>query len=209
MTSNNNQPAIGAANQDVQKKPPRRRAPCPRPGSGQANKLAAVILEVLAGVRLPVDAAAQAGISLPRYYQLELRVLDAIVRACEPRPRGKIRSPQRQMEQLQRQVSRLEQECARQQALVRAAHRTIGLAPPAKPGGNKAGGKPSPDQSPQKGKRKRQRKPTVRALKVAKLLRAASEASAPPAEEAAAMMTKTPSAVAVHTEAPPVAERVT
>ena len=139
-----------------------RRAPCPRPGSGQANRLAAVVLDVLAGVRLPMQAAQDAGISQQSYYHLEQRVLDAIVRACEPRPRGKVRSPQRQVEQLQRQVKRLEQECARQQTLVRAAHRTIGLLPPAaKPAAKSAEGT----------RRKRSRRPTVRALKAAKLLR--------------------------------------
>lgn len=152
-----------------------RRAPCPRPGSSPANKLAAIVLDVLAGVRLPAQAAQEAGISLPGYYHLEQRVLDAIVRACEPRPRGKTRSPQRYVEQLQRQVKRLEQECARQQALVRAAHRTIGLTPPM----------PKPAVEKPDGKRHRKRRPTVRALKAARLLResppaATEEPSTPP-----------------------------
>lgn len=160
-----------------------RRAPCPRPGSGQANKLAAVVLDVLAGMRLPAQAAQEVSLSLPSYYHLEQRVLDAIVRACEPRPRGKVRSPQRQVEQLQQQVSRLQQECARQQALVRAAHRTIGLMPPA----------PKPVVKPTDStKRQRTRRPTVRALKAARLLR-----------EAAPVEHEEPSA------APPVAERIT
>jgi hypothetical protein len=166
MTSDNNVASNGA----VKTRKTGRRAPCPHPGSGQANKLAVVVLDVLAGVRLPAQAAQDAGISLPSYYHLEQRVLDAIVRACEPRPKGKIRSPQRQVEQLQRQVKRLEQECARQQALVRAAHRTIGLTPPAA----KPAAKPAEKTN---GKRHRQRRPTVRALKAAKLLR-----EAPPME---------------------------
>ena len=171
-----------ATNSAIKTRKTGRRAPCPRPGSGPANKLAAVVLDVLAGVRLPADAAQQASISLPSYYHLEQRVLDAIVRACEPRPRGKVRSPQRQVEQLQRQVKRLEQECARQQALVRAAHRMIGLTPPALKAAVE-----KPD-----GKRHRKRRPTVRALKAARLLR---EAAPVEHEEAST--------------APPVAERVT
>jgi hypothetical protein len=155
-----------------------RRAPCPHPGSAPANKLAAIVLDVLAGARLPADAAQQAGISLPGYYHLEQRVLDAIVRACEPRPRGKTRSPQRQLDQLQQQVTRLQQECARQQALVRAAHRTIGVTPPA--------AKPVAEKSD--GKRHRKRRPTVRALKAARLLREAApvepeSTSTPPVAE--------------------------
>ena len=159
-----------------------RLAPCPRPGSAPANKLAALVLDVLAGARLPAQAAQDAGISLPGYYHLEQRVLDAIVRACEPRPRGKTRSPQRQLDQLQRRIKQLEQECARQQALVRAAHRTIGLTPPA--------AKPAAEKSD--GKRHRKRRPTVRALKAARLLR-----EAPPA------------ANEEPTSTPPVAECVT
>lgn len=171
MTSNTN----GATKQ----RKTGRLAPCPRPGSAPANKLAAIVLDVLAGARTPTDAAQQAGISLPGYYHLEQRVLDAIVRACEPRPRGKTRSPQKHLDQLQRQVKRLEQECARQQALVRAAHRTIGLTPPT----------PKPTVEKPDGKRHRKRRPTVRALKAAKLLREASPAaneeptSAPPVAE--------------------------
>jgi hypothetical protein len=162
MTNDNHPPTNGAPKTHARKAG--RRAPCPRPGTSQANRLAAVVLDVLAGVRLPAEAAQQGGISLPSYYHLEQRVLDAIVRACEPRPRGKVRSPQRQVEQLQRQVTRLQQECARQQALVRAAHRTIGLLPPAKPAAKSA-------EKTDGAKRKRSRRPTVRALKAAKLLR--------------------------------------
>jgi hypothetical protein len=175
------------------KKP--RRAPCPEPGSGQANKLALVILDVLAGVRLPAEAAQQVGISLPCYYHCEKRVLDAIVRACEPRPRGKVRSPERQVEELKRRISRLEQQCARQQALVRAAQRTIGLAPPAQPAAKSQIGRGGNSTKPDVAKRKRQRRPTVRALKAAKMLRAAEAASPPGADEI--------------TTAPPVVECVT
>ena len=163
MTSDNATATSGAT--QTRARQAGRRAPCPQPGSGQANKLAAVVLDVLAGVRLPADAAQQAGISLPSYYHLEQRVLDAIVRACEPRPRGQVRSPQRQVEQLQQQLHRLQQECARQQALVRAAHRTIGLTPPT----------PKPVAKPaDSAQRKRVRRPTVRALKAARLLREAA-----------------------------------
>jgi hypothetical protein len=183
MTSDKPSPTNGAAKAT---RKTGRLAPCPRPGSSPANKLAAIVLDVLAGVRLPADAAQQAGISLPGYYHLEQRVLDAIVRACEPRPRGKTRSPQRQLDQLQQQVTRLQQECARQQALVRAAHRTIGVMPPV--------AKPAPEKSAAEksaGKRHRNRRPTVRALKAARLLREAT-----PVEPET-------------TSTPPVAERVT
>jgi len=153
---------------------PARRGPGITPGSREANKLAIAILDVLAGACLPAEAAAAVGVSLPRYYQLEQRVLDALVKACEPRGKGPRTNPERQRLKLERQVARLTQECSRQQALVRAAHRTIGLAPaPAKPAAKDGAAR-----------RKRQRKPTVRALSAARRLRAAAEEQA--AVEAAA-----------------------
>jgi len=191
----------GAAKASKSSTKSRRRAPCPQPGSRQANKLAVIVLDVLAGVRLPAQAAQEAGISQQSYYHLEQRVLDAIVRACEPRPRGKTRSPQRQIEELQRQIGRLEQECARQQALVRAAHRTIGLSTPVSKPGAKSAAKPT--EKCDGAKRKRSRRPTVRALKAAQMLRAA-EASPTESDEGAATSTTTGA-----NETPPVAESVT
>jgi hypothetical protein len=129
------------------------------PGTREANKLAIAILDVLAGARLPVDAAQAVGVSLPRYYQLEQRALDAIVKACEPRSKGPAANAERQRRKLERQVARLTQECARQQALVRAAQRTIGLTPPsARPATGKTSGK------------SRQRRPSVRALRASRRL---------------------------------------
>ena len=55
-------------------------------GTSEANRLAVAILEVLAGLRTPADAAAALGISVPRYYQLETRALEGMVTALEPRP---------------------------------------------------------------------------------------------------------------------------
>ena len=63
--------------------PPRRRQPLVV--SRQAQRWAAVILEVLAGVRTPADAAAWLAISVPRYYLWEQRALEGLVAACEPR----------------------------------------------------------------------------------------------------------------------------
>jgi hypothetical protein len=52
---------------------------------GEAQRLAAMILECLAGVRAPPSAAEILGISLPRYYQLEARALQGLVAALAPR----------------------------------------------------------------------------------------------------------------------------
>ncbi len=145
--------------------------------SRDAQRLAAAILEVLAGVRTPTEAAAAVGLSVPRYYLWEQRALEGLVRACEPRPKGQVVSQRHQIAMLEKEVLRWRQDCARQQALVRAAQRTIGLAPSpqagtkpaAKPAG-KAAGKAS---SGVVGKAKRKRRPVARALKAVAALQAA------------------------------------
>ena len=125
----------------------------------EAKQMAAAILEVLAGARTPTEAAQALGVSLTRYYVLEERGLHGLVGACEPRPRGKVVSAESQRAQLERECERWRRECARQQALVRAAQRTIGLSAPA----------PAPAASG--AKKKRKRKPVVRALHAAACLR--------------------------------------
>ena len=124
--------------------------------SREAKLLAAAILEVLAGSLGPSDAARGLGISLARYYQLETRALAGLVRSCESRRRGRGRSPN-ELTALQKECEQLRRECARQQALMRATRRTVGLAPPAVA------------NSAQEG-RKRRRRPTARALKMVAIL---------------------------------------
>jgi hypothetical protein len=109
--------------------------------SRDARRVAAAILEVLAGARTPTEAASALTMSLPRYYQVETQALRGLVSACEPKPRGRQASPTRDLTVLRKENERLRREAARQQALVRAAQRSIGLAPApaptAKPGGKK------------------------------------------------------------------------
>ena len=79
--------------------------------------------------------------------------------ACEPQPRGRSPDDARRVASLQRECERWQRECARQQALVRAAQRSIGLAPPLAPAAK------------DKGKKQRRRRPVVRALAAAQRLR--------------------------------------
>lgn len=132
----------------------------------EAQRLAAAILEVLAGGRTPGQAAEALGVSLPRYYQIESRAVQALVASCEPRPRGPGRSADKELAALKRQHERLQRELSRQQTLVRLAQRTIGLAPPKAPV-NQPGGK---DKS-----KKRRRRPVVRALRAAEALQRRSQ----------------------------------
>ena len=146
----------------------RRRGPTPPSGSSPARRQAAVILEVLAGVRRPSEAAQVLSTSLPRYYQLERRALLGLVAACEPAPRGPRQDVARQLGALERENRRLKRECDRQQALVRMAQRSLGLPPPAV---LKPASQGKEDSKNGTAKRRRQRRPSVRALQVVQSLR--------------------------------------
>ena len=122
-----------------------------------AKQLAAAILEVLAGARTPTEAATALGLSVPRYYQLEIQALRGFLEACEPRQAHRGRKGKPEVETLSGENRRLQRELMRQQALARAAQRAIGLSAPA-PVASKSGKKP------------RQRK-IVRALSVAERLK--------------------------------------
>jgi hypothetical protein len=109
--------------------------------SQEARRMAAAILEVLAGARSPGEAASALGVCVPRYYQLETRALQGLVAACQPLPKGRQANPAKQAQAQDKEMQRLRRELGRHQALVRAAQRTVGLAPPpaapAKPGAKK------------------------------------------------------------------------
>lgn len=137
-----------------------------RGGSSEANRLAVAILEVLAGLRTPADAAVALGISLPRYYQLEIRALEGLISACEPRPLGKQPTLQGKITRLEQELTQVRHECARQQALVRVAQRSVGLKAAREPA--QSGAKKASSSTRRKG---RKRRPTVRALKAAEALR--------------------------------------
>ena len=106
--------------------------------SREAKQRAAAILEVLAGARSPSEAATALAISVPHYYQVETRALHGLLAACEAPPRGRVRNPHSEVTALHRDIDRLQREVIRQQALVRAAQRTVGLSPPPTPAPGKA-----------------------------------------------------------------------
>jgi hypothetical protein len=137
--------------------------------SAEAKRVAAAVLEVLAGARAPTAAADALGVSLPRYYVLELRALHGMLVACEPRAVGRTVAAESALAALRRECDQLRRECARQQALVRAAQRAIGLPPPAPPA------RPAPAG----GKKRRSRRPTARALRAAARLTDESPPAAP------------------------------
>jgi hypothetical protein len=132
-----------------------------RGGTSDANRLAIAILEVLAGMRSPTEAAEVLGISLPRYYQLETRALEGMVAACEPKPKGKQPSLLARIASLEKQLDQALRESARQQALVRVTQRSMGLKPV----------KPSSEKTKRDRSGRKKRRPTVRAFKAVQALR--------------------------------------
>ena len=163
-TSNPIAAANGKANGKTESSAPagRKQVKPPDPAEGRsrdAKRTAAAILEVLAGSRSPSEAAEALATSLPRYYLLEARALAGLVAACEPRPRGRTQTPERELAAVQKECDRLRREASRQQALARAAQRTVGLTLPEKPRPQAAG------------KKRRRRRPTARALRAAERLR--------------------------------------
>jgi hypothetical protein len=141
-------------------------------GSGAANtglearRAAALVLEVLAGVRSPAGAATALGIRLPRYYLLEQRAIQGLISACEPRPVGRAVSTDRRLARLERELAVSRRELARHQALARTTQRALGLAPPATPCSTAT----SRAQQASSTIKRRRRKPCVRALRAARLL---------------------------------------
>jgi hypothetical protein len=153
-------------------KRPRYKGPLAPGSTRDAKRLAAAILEVFAGLRTPEQAAEALGMSLARYYQVEARAMQGLLKACEPKPRGRQANPAREIAVIRRENERLRRDLGRQQSLVRVAQRTIGLNPPPPP---KPAAKPS-------GKKSRKRKPMVRALTMAARLQQETTAAEPPSD---------------------------
>jgi hypothetical protein len=142
-------------------------------GSSDAKRHAAVILEVLSGLRRTEDACDAMKIALPRYYILETRALQGLISALEPRPKGRQRRPEDEISVLQKDRDRLQRELNRTQALVRASQRALGIPQPSKPD----------DKSKLAGTGRRKRRATVRAIRTVRALRKGLDATPPPAAE--------------------------
>jgi hypothetical protein len=142
-----------------------------------AGQRAAAILEVLAGERTPRQAAQALSMSLPYFYLLERKALHGLLQACEPQPKGPPGpTPERKLETLERELARCRRECQRQEALVRATQRTVGL-----PASSSSPARPDKTKDTKSAGRRR-RRPVVRALRAARTLRQNSPGSATPVE---------------------------
>jgi len=153
---------------------PRKSGPSTLGGSAEAKRLAAVVLEVLSGVRDAREGGRAMGVSINRYYQLETRALQGLIRALEPRPKGRRWSAEEKLARVERDKRRLEQELGRLQALVRAAQRSMGIpAVPKREDKSKLAGKTRDG--------KRRRRTVARGLKMVAALKDGAAAADKPA----------------------------
>jgi hypothetical protein len=130
--------------------------PEPSTGVQGARRTAGVILEVLAGTLKPSQAASALAVSVPRYYVLETRAMEGLVRGCAALPVGYHRTPEKELEALRKRQTKLENECTRYQSLLRASQRAVGLSIARE------------EPPPEKGRRPR--RASVRALRFARKL---------------------------------------
>lgn len=143
-------------------------------GSEQARRNAALMLESLSGACGPQEASRAMGVALARYYQLEARVLRALVDALEPRPRGRQVSSEASSARAKAERARLERELHRYQALYRSAQKTLGISPETRA---------RTEEKP--GKKRRRNRRTSRGERLAKSLRTIAAPSAPDTESPA------------------------
>jgi hypothetical protein len=158
--------------------------------SPQAKSTAAVILEGLTGLRSAPDAARALGITVARYYTVEAQAVAGLLAACEPGSPGPVpnAATERELTRLREEHRRQDQELARLRAVLRTTQRSLGLpmvaaTPPAPPGAAKGAEQKPSGTGAAKGKstdkkRRRARRPVVRALTVLRRLQAAQEAPA-------------------------------
>ncbi len=131
-------------------------APSPT-ATRDGRRTALAVLETLAGEKTPTEAAESIGVSLTYFYTLENRALEGLVKGCEPKPKGRQWTVERELEEVRKENMQLRREVRRAQAVARAAQRSLELPSTVKP-------KARRKKAAKKGRRKK--RATVRALKV-------------------------------------------
>ena len=155
------------AERPMQRKDDSQRRRGPAPGGLTLGQDSTRDARRVAAARTPGEAAQALGVSVPRYYQVETRALRGLLEACEPRPRGRGPSTAKELTDLRQENQRLQRDMMRQQALVRAAQRSVGLPPPA------------PPLPPSKSGKKSRKRRVARALSVAARLQPTNPEATP------------------------------
>ncbi|MHC4781054.1 MAG: hypothetical protein ACYTFG_20975, partial [Planctomycetota bacterium] len=79
--------------------------------------------------RGPSEAAQELSVSLPRYYVLEGRAVEGLVKAMEPREKGQRSwSPETRIQALEKECEGVKRELGRTRTLLRLARRAAGLS---------------------------------------------------------------------------------
>src|ERR1700746_3090693 len=97
-------------------RPTGKRGPAPggvqlgRDHTPETRRVAAAVLEVLAGARTPTEAAQALGGSVPRYSQIESGALHSLLDGCAAKPRGPARRIDQELTVLRRDRERLQRE---------------------------------------------------------------------------------------------------
>jgi hypothetical protein len=123
----------------------------------EVRRKAACVLEVLAGLRTPEEAAEALGTSLQTYYNLETRALRGLVLGCSPESPGRKAALEKQVRDANDRCDQLEREVKRYRALLRSTQRAAEMLPSAKP--KRATAKKTGTRA------RKARKPRVRALR--------------------------------------------
>jgi hypothetical protein len=122
----------------------------------RSRRQAAVVLEVLAGLRRPEQAAEALNVSLPTYFNLETRAVRGLIWACTPHPPGRQQALTGKLRDAEARAARLQQQLQRYQALLRTMQRSVNLSP-------------CKENQRSNGK-KRSKKPAVRAMRAIRAL---------------------------------------
>jgi hypothetical protein len=140
----------------------------------RSRRQAAAVLEVLAGLRRPEQAAEALEVSLPTYYNLETRALRGLIWACAPQPPGRQQALTGKLRDAEDKAAELQQQLQRYQALLRTMQHSVNL---------------SPAKEIQRAScKRRSKKPSVRAMRAIRALEQPTPAGAQPlaaAEEGA------------------------
>lgn len=135
----------------------------PTPQTRDGRRVALAVLETLAGEKTPTEAAESLGVSLTYFYTLENKALEGLVKACEPKPKGRQWTAERELEEVRKENAQLRREVRRAQAVARAAQRSLEMPKPQT-------GRKKAKRAAKKGRRKK--RATVRALKAVRRLEA-------------------------------------
>jgi hypothetical protein len=121
----------------------------------ETRRHAACVLEVLAGLRTPEEAACVLGISMPTYYNLEARALRGLLHGCHTESPGRKLALEKRLKDAQARVVELERQLQRYRAVLRNARRAAEILGP---------------DSPAKASETPSRAPRVRALRAIEAL---------------------------------------